>query len=300
MNYGKIINSAFRLAWRYKSLWLLGLFAGGGIAAAFSWTDETWDTSGTEFDFESFEPSALFSDLSWAVPAVLAIVFLMVIAQVLLNAICTPALIDAVNRLTRGGVYNLGNSLSTGIDFMWRVLATIILHALSYIGTLSVLILIGVFFGILLATIHAALIVLLILVAIPIIMALVFVLETIFGLAYRAMVVRNINIGDALTEGYTLLLRQPLSCLAMFALIVGLWILIAICETILVTVIGLPLYLAADAAGIGLVPILLIGVPLFLLISLPVAGFLGAVFEAMYTLFYFRLLEPQPSVVPVR
>ncbi|HQL24855.1 MAG TPA: hypothetical protein PKY95_10605, partial [candidate division Zixibacteria bacterium] len=65
-----------------------------------------------------------------------------------------------------------------------------------------------------------------------------------------------------------------------------------------IVVMAIPFVLLAMSSSAGLIAALAIGIPLFWLVSLPAGGFLGAVFETMYTLFYFRLLEPIPAGAP--
>ncbi|MBU2652520.1 MAG: hypothetical protein KKA81_16465, partial [Bacteroidetes bacterium] len=124
MDYGEIINSAFRLSWRKKSLWIFGLFAFGMAYPSLDW-EEHFDFS--KFDSFGFDQLNLDGNLAALFTLVGLLVALMVIIHVLLNAISTPALVDAVNRITRGGQYRFKTSLQTGIQYMWRTLALMIL-----------------------------------------------------------------------------------------------------------------------------------------------------------------------------
>lgn len=35
MNYSELVAEAWRLTWRHRFLWVLGLFAGGGLGGGF-------------------------------------------------------------------------------------------------------------------------------------------------------------------------------------------------------------------------------------------------------------------------
>jgi len=137
MDYGEIISSAFRVAWRNKSLWILGLFAVGWsnlsdiIDPDFN---ERIGSSGFQIlgytlDFKHFAETNI-----WILIAIAGLLVIYMLLFIILHCICTPALIDGVNRLTRGGTYRLRESFSTGLDFFWR-----------YIGINLLIMIIGIF-----------------------------------------------------------------------------------------------------------------------------------------------------------
>jgi len=292
MNYSEIISSSFRLAWQNKSLWLLGLFSSGYGLYSFQST----------FDLDSEHPWIDLSGLGgydfslggWLSAAALLVVLLMAATAVFLTALCTPAIIDAVNRLSRGGRYSLGASFAAGFRFLGRALGVLILHFLVYIAFFAITVPLGA----LALLVHPLLLVAAVLTGIPLLMLFVFAAETVFQLAYRAMVVRDIPIAAALREGLGLLGRYPGPCAILFLLHVGLYIVTAMIAAGAIVVMAIPFVLLAMSSSAGLIAALAIGIPLFWLVSLPAGGFLGAVFETMYTLFYFRLLEPIPAGAP--
>ena len=115
MNYGKIVEDSFSLGWKYKSLWFFGLFAGSFGEFNFQYeADEP-------FDFETLEYDSYQSVLEYLAP-ILAAVLVIVFVLSILRLICSPALVDVVNKITRGGTYNFWDSYSRGLDFFWRYL----------------------------------------------------------------------------------------------------------------------------------------------------------------------------------
>ncbi|MCK4633176.1 MAG: hypothetical protein KAT79_07870, partial [candidate division Zixibacteria bacterium] len=101
MEYGKIVSKSFNVAWNYKSLWIFGLFAGAG-SSGFNWN--TGETEQLDFSSFGFDTSVL-ADIYHILAPLLIWFGLLLLALICLSFIAAPALIDAVNRITRGGTY---------------------------------------------------------------------------------------------------------------------------------------------------------------------------------------------------
>ncbi len=293
IDYGEIVRKAFALCWEYKSLWILGLFTGTGWGMTF-------------YDFPDFSKNSSFPMLegidveqflqanSWVLIVAGMFILVYVITFILLSCICQPALIDAVNRVIHGGTYKLRVSFAVGMKYIWRFLGLGILEIAAMVMLLIITI---VYFAIAFA-IHVVVGILSVLVAIPIGFVCLMMLVNILALAGRAIVVRDISITDAITEGYHLFMMYKVPNLVFFLLFIGLSIAISVSMIIVYGIISIPLFFLGTVSNIGLLAAIAIGVPLFFIISIPLSGFLGAAFEAMFTIFYFRLLEspqPQPS-----
>ena len=287
MDYGRLISRSFQLAWRYKSLWIFGLFAGFGstfnvpsdfpgfrVESMESLRAFNWDAA------HAFEGSPVFLSL------VLAFLGLMVVFLIA-HLIASPALVDAVNKIARGGLYRFGDSFSAGVDFFWRFLGLLLLEILAFIVSIipfALVILVIPLLGILLA--------------IPGAFVLIFVWNTIFELARRVIVARDCSIGDALSEGF-LLMKQHLSkTIVIFVLIFFLGMAFLIAAAIMWLVVGLPIggivWAMTQSVAAGAVMAILFGLP----VSLVVGGYFGTFFSSLYTLFYFELVEPSGSRIP--
>jgi len=269
VDYGEILSTSFNVGWRHKSLWIFGLFASGFALPLNNFKDD-FDFSTDRFDFENFE----FADMvPWIVLGVGLVVLLAIIVSLICHSISTPALVDAVNRITRGGQYRFRTSLSTGIKYMWRTLALLLLHFLTHaVFWLFVVLLTVAFFAV-----------------------FTFVVLTTFSLAFRALVVRDATVTDALAEGFDLLRRNKMSCLVIAVINFVLGVVTFLAVMLVVVVLVIPFLAISALSDAGLAVSLLVGIPLFWLVTLPISGYLGAVFEAIYTIFYFRLYEPTPA-----
>ncbi len=290
MDYGKMIRDSFALAWRHKSLWILGLFAGwgSGFNTSFGKHDLSsmngGDLSGTPFGKLSQDPSQIWA---WLAPFLIGLAIFAMIYLVM-YCIAIPGLIDAVNRITRGGAYKLSESFSTGVDFFWRTLGLTILSGMTAV------VVFGVVAGLLIISFKAGVVpfVVTLLFALPVIFMLAVAFACIVSLAQRAMVVRNISIGDALEEGY-LLFRNHLGKNIVFVLIViGLAIGIGMAVTIVAFVVYAPIVLLAYSLGLPLWSAFLVAIIIALPISIPVGGFIGTFQSSLGTMFYFGLVEP--------
>jgi hypothetical protein len=289
MDFTKIINKSFEVAWRYKSLWVLGLFAGGGTVA-FNWPGDLGD----KLDMEDL-PWDL-SDFSFPPEAVLPIIIwlgMLVLLLVLMHFIAVPALIDGVNKITRGGTYSLGGSISAGLHFFFRFLGLGLLTFFVVVAVITVMVLVVVLFF----KMHWVFGVMSLLVFIPVGICLIVISNNIYSLAQRAMVVRDVSIGDGLDEGYRLFRYNIGSNILIFLIDVGLSIGFGILMLILWAVFGIPIGAAVLALGLGWVAAIFLAIILGLPISLIAGGFFGAVLTNIYTLFYFELLEPSVTRV---
>lgn len=287
MDYGKIIGNSFKIAWRHKTLWLFGLFAGGG-EAGYHFDDSWLERHEVGFDLEQFfQTWDLSFDWHLLIPIALALGILS-LGFLVMHLISVPALIDGVNKIQRGGIYRLASSFSVGLDFFWRFLG---LSLIAFVVILGVF-LAAVAVGFISYAIHWGVLVFSILIMIPLLIGTIFGLVSTIELATRAMVVRNIGIFDSIHEGYLLLKRNLVSNILMFLIYIGLSIGLGIGAVIVWAIIGAPIALMALATGIGIIPSIILAAIIGLPVSLVVGGYIGTVLESLYTLFYFELVEP--------
>lgn len=284
MDYGKIIGRSFEIAWRYKSLWVFGMFASGSFNIDFS-SHPSMQMQPGDFGMPSFPPELLGMFIIAAI--VLGLVFLVA------GQISQAAIIDSTNRIVRGGRYRFGDAFSAGIDYFLRFLGLFILFVFAMlVPTIIMVIIIAVFFAI-----HTALGVLSLLFFIPAMIFVFFLMFSIWVLAQRVVVVRNSSIGDAIEEGWVLVKKNFGKTLVMFLIYIAFTIGFGIAAMILWALFSLPV------AGLGLMggmdPLqamftaLLWGLP----VSLVVGGILGVFFTSFYTLFYFELVEPSATTM---
>jgi hypothetical protein len=281
MRFGELINRSFDIAWRYKSLWLFGLFAGmgGGSFNLDLGGNVEADLSGDGFPLAINE--------QFLAPLILAGITLGLLFFVC-YLIASPALVDAVNKITRGGKYRFGDSFSRGIDFFGRFLGLSLLAVAAGISGVAA----AVIPGFILAAISMLLLIPYILILIPIAISVWFFLFHTFYLAQVVIVTRDCSIGDALAEGWLLVRRNIGNCVMITLIFIGLGVALAIAVGIIGLFTFLPLNLMIASLTENLAVMVLLGVVLGLPVSLALGGFSGTFFNALYVQFYFRLVEP--------
>ena len=274
MEIGSILQRSWDLAWKYKSLWVFGLFIQGvgGV-----------NPFGKLSDGDSLDPfisNPAFMTLL-GIGLVIGFIFL------IMHFIASGAHIDAVNKLTRGGTYTFGSSFSVGVDNFWRFVGLWLLM----LGAVIALVLILALPGVLFFFIHIAVGVLGLLILIPALIAGLVVILMIYWLAQRAVVVRGSSIGDSLDEAYFLFRTYLRTCVKFALVLLLIAIVIGLTILVILGIIAAPFIAMALAAEGGLIPALVFGIPTVLLVMLVLDGMLGSFFHSAHTLFYFRLLE---------
>jgi hypothetical protein len=290
MDYGKIIRDSFAIAWSHKTLWILGIFAGygGGFNTSFDKSDIEalgGTPMGGAFGGLGESPAEIWTALA---PYLIGLTIFGLVFLAM-HCIASPGLVDAVNRITRGGKYTLSESFSTGIDFFWRTLGMLILFAVVTIVSIVVLVVIVIVSW----AIAVPLGVITLLLALPLGFVLFFAALTIYNLGLRAMVARNVSIGDAIAEGYALLRTHLGKSIVMFLISIGLGLALGIASLIIAAMVMAPIGLFAYGMGLAVWQAFLVAIILSLPITIPVGGYMGTFHSSTYTLFYFGLVEPQ-------
>ncbi|MCH9023727.1 MAG: hypothetical protein IH931_00175, partial [candidate division Zixibacteria bacterium] len=270
--------------------WFFGLFAGSSAEYNFSYEPEQ-EFDPSSFDFESSEQ--FFSYFIEYLAPIVAAILVMLFVSFILHLICSPALVDGVNKIKRGGTYKFWDSYSRGLDFFWRYLVLNVLVAVVMAGMMIVSIGIA-------ALTHWLLLILMI----PVLMIFGFVGGTIMGLAERSLVVRDNSIGDSLEEGWVLLRNNIGKCIVMLLIMIGL----ALGLAIVLGLLGFMLYFPVNLLVGGITENIALTFVLAFILGLPVSivlgGFGGTFFHSLYTLFYFGLVDPstpyaaQPPAAP--
>jgi len=275
MNYEEIIKDSLKLAWRHKSLWFFGMFIAGVSGSNFDF--------GSELNLETFDPYAFDFDMAELMPFILGMFALAVFFGVL-YLIAKTALIDAVNKLTRGGVYRFSDSFSTGLTYFWRMLG---MSFFAY-GLLFLLMIILVVITIAMMAVNEWLILIALLIDLPVLLFGFFGVISTVELGSRAMVVRDASIGDAAHEGWNLFWAHKTESFMIFLTFVVSSIAIGIATLMFFGMVSLPFIFS----GVSLMML----TPLNIAYSIVVGGMFGTFVSALYTIFYFRLLEPPRPV----
>lgn len=285
MDYAFALKRAIDMAFKHPSLWVFGLFTSLGwnqlnIDIPDRFLNQSEGFRGSRIDTEWLEMMVERYLAELAVGLVL--LFLgMIIIGIVLQAFSTPALIDSVNKLNRGGTYSFSGAFSRGFHFFARSLGLILLEILAML----------VYVGIALpmAIVLPPLLILLI----PLLFLYILVCAHVFKLAKVSLVARDSTVGDALTEGWNLFKNNLPQC----GIITAIFIAIIIALVMLIMLISLFTFVPLNLALGSFIDNVLVYVILAMLIGMPISivlgGITGVFFESWYTVFYFELTDPQ-------
>jgi hypothetical protein len=288
IDFGALIRRSFEIAWRYKSLWVFALFAGGGGYYNINLRDNLVKEYGDGdslgmYDFSGME--SFIREHLWEVISALAI---WLVAVIIVSLVCylisAPALIDSVNKITRGGTYRFADAFSRGLDFFWRFTGLLFIG----VGATTFLVFVIVILAVVLTPFTLIL-------TIPAGFVVGVIAWHVLALGGVAMVARDTDIGAGLEEGWTLVKRNVsnvvIITLLYIGLAIGFWIVFGIISAIAFMPIGVLVALLTGSLWPAIALALVIGLP----ISLVLGGFQGTFFNALYVQFYFRLVEPAPA-----
>ncbi len=287
IDFGSIIQKSFQVAWRHKTLWIFGLFAGGMEGGNFEWLEDL-DREPTDMSF-AYD---LFDYMDWSydlIPPKLAVlggILAWILAIALLFFICyliaQPAIIDGVNRVTRGGHYTFASSFSRGTDFFWRFFGLTLIEIFTAIAAIFMVVVLAIVltpFSLLLT--------------VPATLIFIFFTYHTFALAEVAMVARDNQIGDAIAEGWSLMKNNLGNCFLMTLILIGLAIAFMIVLGLAALILYLPVNLLVYALTDSMVGIVMLAMFIGLPVAIVLGGYTGTFFNALYVQFYFGMVEPQ-------
>jgi hypothetical protein len=272
---GDIIRDSFKLAWRFKYLWLFGLFAAGGGGFKIPGGDD----SGGIPDIEEAK--------AWVMAAmamILLLVFTVGIVILILHVISKSALVYNVYQIETDGVH----SLSIGWDFGWKkfwpMLGLTVLTMIVSFGFIAIIILVVVALFVMAVPLG----ILSLLFAIPAGIIGFAIMIVVWTYAERFLVLETRTIFDSIGEGWSLLRSQWKPSLLMLLTKVAIAIGLAIVFMVLGLMLALP-GVALWAASKPLAVLYFIGA----FLPLVVAGAYFGVFDStVWTKTFLQLRAP--------
>lgn len=292
MDYGIIVRRSFEIAWKYKLLWIFGLFAAGSG----TFNLDYGDAFTSRLESGELDPGYFLSE--FLLPLI-SVALVLLLLYVIAHCISVPALIDAVNRIVRGGQFSFGASFSTGIDYFFRIFGLNILLFTVAVAVMAVFAAVVVLFALMFgvnvnesAGVIVALVIIAIIIAIPIMLVLAWFITTLKELAMRALVVRNISIADSLAEGWYLLKNHTGKSIVVYLIYVGINMGFAFVLFILFAFVQLFIHGSIGSSPDSIVTVFIWGLIAGLPFSIVVGGLLGTSLFNLYTLFYFSLVDP--------
>jgi len=299
MDFGEVLTKAWKIIWKYKILWLFGIFAscsggnggGGGGGGGGSSSINYSGNYGTGPYNLNIEP--------WAIVLIVAaIILLAVIITVIVVAVSTVGRVGLIQgtkmadededaKLTFGSVFN-----STK-PFFWRVIG---LNLLIMVGWIALFILIGMFF--LFGTIFTLGLGLICLLPLCCVLIPAFwVLSTFVEMANVAIVVEDLSVIDGLKRGWEVF-KGHLGEMVLMGLvlvlggfIVGMILAMPMILAVIPLMIGIVAAASGDTSGFATASFIAPAIccVAYLPVLIVIGGIIRAYIGAAWTLTYLRL-----------
>lgn len=301
MDYGEVLERAWRITWRFKGLWVLGVLAGcrggsgGGGGGGTNYSESVGSEPGAaEFTqleqfIESIDPVLIVA----AVAAVIGLILLLTLVLLLLGVFGQAGLIYGADRADRGEAVSLAAAASGGLDSFWRLLGLeLLLLAAGLLIGFSVVFVLALF---VIFTLGLGLLLLLpfLCIGLPLFMLLGVALQIYLQFVRTGIVVDSLPLTDALKSAW-MLVRAHLAPAAImgFILILGGLVVNLIISVpfflVLIPLIG-GVAIGTDTAlgiGIGAAALCCLAyLPVMLLLN----GVLQTYLQSAWTLTYRRL-----------
>jgi len=310
MGYGEIIKRAWKITWRYRALWVLGLFAGvtgssssGGGSGGNNFNSNTGSGSGSNPFSDLPDPSWWSDQIARILPAIIAgVVVLVVLGFVtwVLRIAARGGLVQAVNAIEEGQTFTLGAAWNAGFGSFWKLLGLSILLTLPL--TLVAL-------GLALAAIIPFALPLLrgdtpnaaafaplcgaFIIGVPVLMVGGIILGIMHELAMRSIMLDGIGVFEAAGNAWRSFRSRIKDTLIIWFINLGLniaaGIVIAIPIVIIVIVAVIPIVLSATTGSYGtLITVATVGIILLTILTIFFTGIWGTFTSALWTIFYRR------------
>lgn len=285
MDYSRIARESFEIAWRYKSLWVFGLFAGGWPQMNFNFGDSAEADNALGLMSPDMAKDLFFQFL----PALIVFMAAGLVAYI----IATPALIDGVNRIYRGGTYAFFESFSRGVDFFWRFVKLLLLFFAVVFSVIAAFVL----FGVLFVALGKFVAVLGTITLVCLFLYLVFVFVSVSNLAIRALVVRDTSVMESIREGYELFRTHKRQCAGVLFLLIAITIGLGIAVGMVALIAYFPINALVQSMTDSKMSIFVLCLLLGLPFAVVLGGFISTALANLYTIFYFNLVEPRDATM---
>lgn len=308
MDYGRVVRDAWDVTWRYRSLWILGLFAGGVAAPQCAWSGGGGPPD-ARTDPSRFAPGVPADDVSaeiagWvaaniALLATLALVLVVVaLAAFVISLIAQGGMTRAGADAVEGRAPTLGKTWAAGLRLFWRFLALWLAILLVFIGVAILVALVAALLVGLAQSEAPALGVAVLVLGLPLLalgLLLAIGVAIVVPLAQRAIALEDLGPIGGLRAGWRLARANLGASLLVWILSIGLGLAAGFGIVIALAVIAIPLTLVGftlwSAAGWSAATALFVVIAAVLVIGvLVVAGaMLNTFFWHYWTMAYLRL-----------
>lgn len=324
MDYGEILSKAWKIVWKFKVLWIFGIFASCGTRSGPNFNFNSSYRTGNEFSSEPNLPPAVMTQLYrlarlfedpafiWKfVAVVVSVVCIIVIIEIFFGTIGRIGLIKGAADVDAGAEHlGFGELWKSGLQYFWRFFGLSLLIGSPVILIYLALVMGGIVFAIYAvgtrgnptgadpAAFFALIAVLCIFGCVTFLLALF--VSFLSPQAERAIVIENQGILDSLRRGWSVLKNNLGSILIV-------WLITVVIGSVAGILIALPVFLVAIPAFFALLaggndpsytPLIIAGACIlaYLPVSLVAEGILMAYFQSIWTLTYLRLTKPKQEI----
>jgi hypothetical protein len=294
INYLQILKDAWKITWKHKFLWWLGLLSGSaGFGMNFPTNFGSNQNQGKPEDIEKIK-NFIISHQELLIFSVI-ILFVVVILFLIIGFISRGGLIKSIHQISKGEVIGFKKGFREGKFYFWRILGiglfnffSIFLSAVVIATPIIILFANNAYFSAILLMLLGILVFLFI--------AIVISFMRIFGNIYA--VIGNLNLRSSLEKAYELFKNNLAASIIMSLFFIPIslmlclgFVIILIPLFIIFFLTGLALYFAM--AQTGIVIAIVLGV-IFLLIILMAAGSVYQTFnQTVWILFFYEIAKPK-------
>jgi hypothetical protein len=298
MDFGEVLTKAWKIIWKYKILWLFGIFAscsgggggggGGGGSSSVNYSGNMGP--GYYYDYQ-VEP--------WAVALIVAAAILLaIIVTVIVMAVSTFGRIGLIQgakqadededaRLTFSSIFN-GSK-----PFFWRILGLNLLICVGYFFIIMTMIILFIFMGLTICLLP------LVCILVPILAIGLWVLAAFVEMANVAVVKEDLGVIEGLQRGWEVfrgnLVEMILMGLVLIfgGFIVGLILAIPMILTIIPLMMGIFAAIFGDSGALAASGVVIAGLccVVYLPVLIVLSGIIRAYIGTAWTLTYLRLTQ---------
>lgn len=311
MDYSSLIRQAWEITRRYRFLWVLGLFTGGGVASCNPGSSLSY--RGNERDFGQVSPDvgrAMAEIGNWfeanfaVVVAVVGFLVLLGLAMLVVGIVAQGGMARATADLALGRPTSAGEAWRAGLRLFWRYLGLWLLLIAAAIAVAVIIGIVAAVFvglgsltgragGLVLAALGVLLAIAVAVVAIPFFIALGIVVTY----AQRAMALEDVGPVDGLRAGYQVLRGHlgPSLVVWLISLAIGIGAGIALALVVIVVVavlaaVGLAIYATGGfAAPVVIVTYGALALLVVVVVSWGLSAVANTYFWTYWTIAYLRL-----------
>jgi len=225
-DFSYIIKRALEISWKYKFLWLFGIFLSFG--AGFNFRFYNFGTLPSSLNTTKFKHSASnwFLAHIWLLATIGLILFLIWLAFFVMGIIAQAAVVKAADEAERGDKPTFTSMFKFGAGKFWRVLGLILfifLIALAALVLLSIPIILSIIMAVKNPSVGLiVLTVLLVILLILLIIAFIIAIGLIFSYALRYAVIKDERIRKSVSLGWGLLRHKLSASMLLWLISVGL------------------------------------------------------------------------------